>query len=140
MNQLTPSGPPCLEAVNPDKRYEDGVLGAGPRLVCRHARTGLCHSRRERRRQDDDHHLFLNLLEPTEGEARVCGVNSHREPLLAKEKVAFVSGKLDVVSHFTALQNLDFLPGLVARPVKPLMTTIALDRVGLDRAWHPQAS
>jgi len=35
--------------------------------------------------------IFLNFIEPTEGEARIAGIATHKEPLKAKANVAFVS-------------------------------------------------
>ena len=52
--------------------------------------------------------LFLNFIEPTSGEARVDGVVTHKEPLIAKQKLAYVSENVMLYPNFTALQNLDF--------------------------------
>lgn len=52
--------------------------------------------------------LFLNLIEPTEGEALINGIVSHKEPLIAKQNVAYVSENVMLYPDFTAIQNLDF--------------------------------
>ena len=113
MNQTTKTADsPRLEAVELTKRYEDGVLaldrvsfavqpgeifamlggnGAGKTTVI---------------------NLFLNLIEPTAGEARIDGIVSHKEPLRAKEQVAFVSENVMLYTNFTAIQNLDFFARL----------------------------
>ena len=56
--------------------------------------------------------LFLNFIEPTSGEARVMGIVTHKEPLLAKEKLAFVSENVMLYQNFTAIQNLDYFAKL----------------------------
>jgi len=56
--------------------------------------------------------LFLNLIEPTAGEARVNGIVCHQEPLEAKKYVSFVSENVMLYPNFTAIQNLDFFARL----------------------------
>jgi len=52
--------------------------------------------------------LFLNFIEPTGGTARIQGYETHKEPLNAKEHVAYVSEDVKLYPTFTALQNVDF--------------------------------
>lgn len=52
--------------------------------------------------------LFLNFIEPSGGRARIQGYETHKEPLKAKEHVAFVSEDVKLYPTFTALQNVDF--------------------------------
>ena len=52
--------------------------------------------------------LFLNLIEPTGGEAIVNGIVTHQNPLEAKKHLAFVSENVMLYPNFTAMQNLDF--------------------------------
>ncbi|MFC1495502.1 ABC transporter ATP-binding protein [Thermodesulfobacteriota bacterium] len=56
--------------------------------------------------------LFLNFIEPTGGEARVMGIVTHKEPLLAKEQIAYVSENVMLYQNFTAVQNLDYFARL----------------------------
>jgi ABC-2 type transport system ATP-binding protein len=56
--------------------------------------------------------LFLNLIDPTEGEARVDGIPTHRRPLEAKARMAFVSENVMLYPGFTAIQNLDYFARL----------------------------
>jgi ABC-2 type transport system ATP-binding protein len=56
--------------------------------------------------------IFLNLIEPSEGEAKINGFVSHKEPLLAKQHVAFVSENVMLYGNFTAIQNLDYFARL----------------------------
>jgi ABC-2 type transport system ATP-binding protein len=52
--------------------------------------------------------IFLNFIDPTSGEARVDGIVTHKEPLRAKEKLAYVSENVMLYPNFTAIQNVDF--------------------------------
>ena len=56
--------------------------------------------------------MFLNFVEPTSGEARIDGIPTHREPLEAKKRVAYVSENVMLYPNFTALQNLDYFARL----------------------------
>jgi len=137
MNQLSPAGQPCLEAVNLTKRYEDGVLALDHVSFAVMPGQVFAILGGNGAGKTTTINLFLNLLEPTEGEARVCGVNSQREPLLAKEKVAYVSENVMLYPNFTALQNLDFFARLGGKTSYTADDYHrVLDRVGLDRAWH----
>ena len=81
--------------------------------------------------------LFLNFIEPTDGEARVDGIATHREPLRAKERLAYVSENVMLYPNFTALQNLDFFARLGGRKgyTKDDYRRVLL-RVGLDETAH----
>lgn len=106
---------PPLEAVRLTKRYEDGVLAldqvsfqvAGREILAMLGGNGAGKTTAI--------HLFLNLIEPTSGEARIAGFVTHREPLEAKKRVAFVSENVTLYPHFTAVQNLDFFARLGGR-------------------------
>lgn len=111
--QTSPNGAHALlEAEKLTKRYEDGVLaldhvsfsvGAGEIYAMLGANGAG---------KTTAINLFLNFIEPTEGEARIAGVATHREPLRAKRNVAFVSENVMLYPNFTALQNLDFFARL----------------------------
>ena len=137
MSQFSSTGQPCLEAVGLTKRYEDGVLALDHVSFAVMPGQVFAILGGNGAGKTTTINLFLNLLEPTEGEARVCGIPSHREPLLAKEKVAYVSENVMLYPNFTAIQNLDFFARLGG---KTTYTTDdyhrVLDRVGLERAWH----
>ena len=137
MNNNLSSDGPRLEAVNLTKRYEDGVLALD------HVSFNVMPSQifavlgGNGAGKTTTINLFLNLLEPTEGEARVCGIVSHREPLRAKALVAFVSENVMLYPNFTAMQNLDFfsrLGGKTAYTADDYHRV--LDRVGLARESH----
>lgn len=81
--------------------------------------------------------LFLNLIEPTAGEARVDGIVCHHEPLQAKRHLAFVSENVMLYPSFTALQNLDYFARLSGNTgyTKDDYRDVLL-RVGLEAEAH----
>ena len=103
---------PMFEAVNLTKRYEDGILAldhisfsvAPGEIYAMLGGNGAGKT--------TTINLFLNFIEPTEGEARIDGIVTHREPLKAKERIAFVSENVMLYPNFTALQNLEFFTRL----------------------------
>jgi len=103
---------PYLEAVNLTKRYEDGLLALDhvsfsvfPGQI--YAMLGANGAGKT-----TTINLFLNLIEPSEGEARINGTVTHRDPLVAKSQVAFVSENVMLYGGFTAVQNLEFFARL----------------------------
>lgn len=110
--QPTQVDQPRLEAVNLTKRYEDGALGLDH--VSFQVRAGEVFAMLggNGAGKTTTINLFLNLIEPTDGEARIAGIVTHKEPLRAKQYVSFVSENVMLYPNFTALQNLDFFARL----------------------------
>ena len=52
--------------------------------------------------------IIFNFLQPTSGEVLVNGINTDKEPLKAKQHLAYVSENVALYENFTAIQNLDF--------------------------------
>lgn len=81
--------------------------------------------------------LFLNLIEPTEGETRVNGIPTHRRPLEAKALLAFVSENVMLYPGFTAIQNLDYFARLGGKTKYARKDyEDVLTRVGLEDKAH----
>lgn len=105
-----------LQANDLTKRYEDGHLAVdhinfevkGGEIFCLLGANGAGKT--------STINLFLNFIDPTEGEALVDGVDSSRDPLEAKGNVAFVSENVMLYSNFTARQNLDYFAKLGGKP------------------------
>lgn len=97
-----------IEADGLTKRYEDGVLALDH--VSFTVRQGEIYAMLggNGAGKTTAINLFLNFIDPTEGEARIDGIVTHEEPLKAKERVSFVSENVMLYPNFTALQNLDF--------------------------------
>jgi len=126
-----------FEAIDLTKRYEDGILAldhisftvAPGQIYAMLGGNGAGKT--------TTINLFLNFIEPTEGEARIDGVVTHREPLKAKERIAFVSENVMLYPNFTALQNLDFFTRLSGRTdLKREEYRNVLLRVGLQEEAH----
>ncbi len=103
---------PMLEAANLTKRYEDGVLALDH--VSFQVRPGEIFAMLggNGAGKTTTINIFLNFIEPTEGEARINGIAAHVDPLAAKQYIAFVSENVMLYANFTALQNLDFFARL----------------------------
>ncbi len=126
-----------LEAVELSKRYEDGVLALD--AVSFTVRSGEIFAMlgANGAGKTTTINIFLNFIEPTSGEARIDGVVSHREPLVAKQRVAFVSENVMLYQNFTALQNLDYFTRLGGRSdVTKDEYQAVLRRVGLQDDAH----
>jgi ABC-2 type transport system ATP-binding protein len=126
-----------LEAVGLTKRYEDGILA----LDC--VEFGVQRGRifamlgANGAGKTTTINLFLNFIEPTAGEARIAGIASHKEPLKAKRRVAYVSEHVRLYPSFTAVQNLEYFSRLGGRTgLTRDDFRAALLRVGLPPAAH----
>jgi ABC-2 type transport system ATP-binding protein len=103
---------PRLEAANLTKRYEDGVLALDHVSFAVMPEQIFVMLGGNGAGKTTAINLFLGFIEPTEGEARVDGTVVHRDPLAAKERLAFVSENVMLYGNFTALQNLEYFAQL----------------------------
>ena len=101
-----------MEADNLTKRYEDGTLGLQQLSIQVFPGQVYAMLGGNGAGKTTAINLFLNFIEPTEGEARVDGIPTHKEPLEAKARLAYVSENVMLYPNFTALQNLDFFARL----------------------------
>ena len=101
-----------LEAVDLTKRYEDGVLALDHVSFSIHPGQIYAMLGANGAGKTTTINLFLNFIDPTEGEARVEGIPTHREPLHAKAKIAYVSENVRLYPNLSALQNLEFFAHL----------------------------
>lgn len=128
---------PLLEAVNLSKKYEDGVLALDNLNLKVHAGEIYAMLGANGAGKTTSINLFLNLIEPTSGEAKINGIVSHKDPLEAKKHVAFVSENVMLYPNFTALQNLDYFVKLGGKHnyTKDDFKNVLL-RVGLQEEAH----
>ena len=128
---------PMLEAVNLSKRYEDGVLALDGINFQVHCGEVFAMLGANGAGKTTTINLFLNFIDPTDGEARIDGIASHKEPLQAKAKVAYVSENVMLYPNFTAIQNLNFFSCLGGRSdyTRDDYREVLL-RVGLDEDDH----
>lgn len=138
MNTVTPMPQqPALEAINLTKRYEDGVLALDHVSFAVKPGEIFAMLGANGAGKTTTINLFLNFIEPSDGEARIGGIVTHREPLKAKEKVAFVSENVMLYPNFTAIQNLQFFARLGGKSdLSRDDLRDVLIRVGLDERDH----
>jgi ABC-2 type transport system ATP-binding protein len=128
---------PMLEAENLTKRYEDGVLGVDHISFAVYSGQIYSMLGANGAGKTTTINLFLNLIDPTEGETRIDGIVSHKEPLRAKEHVSFVSERVMLYPQFTAYQNLDYFARLGGRDNYSRDDyRSVLQRVGLEEGAH----
>ncbi len=128
---------PILETVNLTKRYEDGVLALDH--VSFRVLPGQIFAMlgANGAGKTTTINLFLNFIEPSEGEARIAGITTHKEPLKAKANVAYVSENVMLYPNFTAIQNLEYFGKLGGRADLTREECHAvLQRVGLQEEAH----
>jgi ABC-2 type transport system ATP-binding protein len=128
---------PVLEAINLTKQYEQGLTALDH--VSFSVKSGEVYTMLggNGAGKTTTINLFLNFIEPTEGEARINGITTHKEPLKAKSKVAFVSENVMLYNNFTAIQNLDYFAKLGRRNnLKSDDYKKVLTRVGLQEEAH----
>jgi ABC-2 type transport system ATP-binding protein len=132
------NGNPLLEAIDLSMRYPDGVQALNG--ISFSVRPGEIYAMlgANGAGKTTTIHLFLGFLEPSAGETRIAGIVSHREPLEAKQHIAFVSENVHLYPTFTAIQNLDFFTRLAGRnDLGEDDLERALGRVGLQQeAWR----
>jgi ABC-2 type transport system ATP-binding protein len=127
-----------LQAKDLTKRYEDGLLALDHLNLTVNAGEVFCLLGANGAGKTTTINLFLNFIEPTDGTCVVDGVDVDREPLRAKQLLAYVSENVMLYENFTARQNLDFFARLGGRPgLSKDEAYAALQRVGLqERAFE----
>jgi ABC-2 type transport system ATP-binding protein len=128
---------PMLESENLTKIYEDGVVAVDN--VSFKIFPGEIYSMLggNGAGKTTTINIFLNLIDPSKGEARVDGIPTHRLPLEAKAKMAYVSENVMLYPGFSAIQNLDYfsrLGGKTHYSRKDYQEV--LQRVGLQEGAH----
>ncbi len=126
-----------LEAVDLTKRYEDGLLALDHLNLRIEQGEVFCLLGANGAGKTTTINLFLNLIEPTEGTAKICGWDVVSDPLRAKENVSYVSENVRLYGAFTARQNLEFFSRLGGKTDLEKCDFYAiLDRVGLETSTH----
>jgi ABC-2 type transport system ATP-binding protein len=128
---------PMMETCNLTKVYEDGVKAVDDVTFQIHPGEIYTMLGGNGAGKTTTINLFLNLIDPTEGEARVNGIPTHRQPLEAKALMAFVSENVMLYPGFTAIQNLDYFARLGGKTqYKRKDYEDVLMRVGLEEESH----
>ena len=124
-----------LEIEGLSKRYEDGVLAVDKLDLRVEPGEVFCMLGANGAGKTTTLMLVLGFTEPTEGTARICGVDVTKNPLEAKKHVAYVSENVMLYGNFTARQNLDFFAKLGGKKdVTKEEYDAVLARVGLEQS------
>lgn len=115
MNGKIQNDNPMLEAINLTKRYEDNSLALNNISFVVNPGQIFSILGGNGAGKTTTINIFLNLLEPTSGEARINGISTHKEPLKAKQYISYVSENVMLYPDFTAFQNLDFFSKLAGK-------------------------
>lgn len=137
MNELQNNNYPMLEAIHLSKRYEDNILALDDLSFSVHQGEVFAMLGGNGAGKTTTINIFLNLIEPSSGEAKINGIVSHKDPLQAKKFVSFVSENVMLYPEFTALQNVDFFVRLGGKTnYKKTDYSDVLARVGLQNEAH----
>ncbi len=137
MNETSINFTPALEAKNLTKIYEDDVRALDNVSFTVKPGEIFALLGGNGAGKTTTINIFLNFIEPTEGQALINGIDSSGEPLKAKKNVAFVSENVMLYSNFTAIQNLDFFAHLGGQNEYSRSDYHdILFRVGLDEKYH----
>jgi len=104
-----------LEAEGLTKRYEDGRLALDSLDLAVASGEIFCLLGANGAGKTTTINLFLNLIDPTAGRARIRGIDVAKDPLSAKRFVAFVSERVSLYENFSAMQNLRYFALLGGR-------------------------
>ena len=101
-----------LQAIDLTKQYEDGLLALDHLNFEVKEGEIFCLLGANGAGKTTTINLFLNFIDPTEGQALINGINSAKNPLEAKRYVSFVSENVMLYGNFSARQNLDYFAKL----------------------------
>jgi ABC-2 type transport system ATP-binding protein len=101
-----------LESQGLTKVYEDGLCALDHVSFSVKAGETFCLLGDNGAGKTTTINLFLGFLEPTEGSALINGIDVKKDPMAAKQHVAFLSDVVMLYPNFTARQNLDFFARL----------------------------
>ena len=123
-----------LRADDLTKRYEDGLLALDHVNLTVEDGEIFCLLGANGAGKTTTINLFLGFIEPTDGVARICGIDVAQDPLSAKEHVAYVSENVMLYPTFSARQNLEFFARLAGKRPDRRELDRTMRRVGLEEA------
>jgi len=101
-----------IEAKNLSKRYEDNVLALDALNLQVNPGEIYCLLGANGAGKTTAINLFLDFIQPTEGQVLLNKIDVTEMPLEAKKHVAYVSENVMLYANFTARQNLDYFAKL----------------------------
>lgn len=83
--------------------------------------------------------LFLNFIQPTEGEALVGGINSLRDPIAARAKLAYIPETVMLYGALSGLENLQYFTEVSGNDASSsdLLSFLALAGLPLEATTRP---
>jgi ABC-2 type transport system ATP-binding protein len=108
-------GDRVLEAVNLTKRYNDVTALDGLTLTVRPGEV-FCLLGANGAGKTTTINLFLNFVEPSEGTARINGLDVAQQPLETKKYLAYIPETVMLYRNLTGLENLEYFSTLAGRP------------------------
>lgn len=83
--------------------------------------------------------LFLNFIEPTGGQALVCGIDAAKDPLGARARLAYIPETVTLYGALTGLENLQYFAEISGADAAagPLMALLAAAGLPEDAARRP---
>ena len=127
-----------LEAVNLTKRYDQTVALDGLNLTVR-AGEIFCLLGANGAGKTTTINLFLNFVPPTEGTARINGVDVTEQPLETKRYLAYIPETVMLYKNLTGLENLEYFSALAGRSdytraqLLDFLTQVGLQREAADK-------
>ncbi len=128
-----------IEAIDLSKRYPNGHLALDALNLRVEASEIYCLLGVKGSGKTTAVNLFLGFTRPTAGTALIDGIDVAREPLRARQRIAFFADTTAFYRRLTALDNLDFLARLGGRHAPTRHDCeMALREVGLPEAAFGQ--
>lgn len=83
--------------------------------------------------------LFLNFIQPTEGQALINGLNVDEKPVESKKFLAYIPENLQLYPKLSGLENLDYFSGLASKRYDKAALIDLLATAGLqENAYEKQ--
>jgi ABC-2 type transport system ATP-binding protein len=104
-----------LEAVNLTKRYDQAIALDSLNLTVSPGEV-FCLLGANGAGKTTTINLFLNFVAPSEGTARINGIDVTAQPLESKKFVAYIPETVMLYKNLTGLENLEYFAALAGRP------------------------
>jgi len=126
-----------IESINLNKQFSNGVSAVNNVNFTVKSGEIFCIYGANGAGKTTTMNMFLNFIIPTSGQVKVDGIDITKNPLKAKEKIAFLSENVQLYGNFSAVQNALFFSQLSPqRKVTEKEVVTALLRCGLDKKFH----
>ncbi|HMN88533.1 MAG TPA: ABC transporter ATP-binding protein [Saprospiraceae bacterium] len=80
--------------------------------------------------------IFLNFVQPTEGQALINNLNIASEPRKTRQLLAYIPENLMLYPNLSGMENLDYFSGLASKKYSSSQLKTFLNEAGLQEAAH----